>query len=87
LGGGAAVDFTLGILLHFSLQYADPRASGLLDQAVANWAEKQQAGLTFMGDHAAEGFALLIQSGLVAGAVALLLLVLFSHARPRGATL
>jgi hypothetical protein len=87
VAAGAAVDFLLGIFLHFSLQHADPHAAGLLDQAVANWSEKQAAGLTFVGDHLA-GVALLLQSALVAGAVVLVVLLWrFSQARFRGATL
>jgi hypothetical protein len=76
IAAGAAVDFAIGVLLHFALQHADPRAAGLLDQAVANWDEKRSAGLTFVGDHVAATGALMIEAALLIGAAALIALIL-----------
>jgi membrane protein DedA with SNARE-associated domain len=51
---GMTIDFFLGILLHFHMQYhifTPSHDSGLVEQAKLNWLEKQTAGLTFVGDH------------------------------------
>jgi hypothetical protein len=79
LAAGAAVDFLLGIFLHFSLQrytFEDPAAHGLLDQAARNWNDKQAAGLVFVGDHLPAGAAPVIQAALLAGAAGAILILI-----------
>ncbi len=80
---GMAIDFLLGILLHFGLQHHtfipghDP---GLVQQARLNWLEKQAAEFTFVGDHFARGgFALAML--LVAGAMAMVCYVAVASTR------
>ena len=51
---GMAIDFALGVLLHFHMQhqiFTPAHDPGLVEQAKLNWLEKQAAGFTFVGDH------------------------------------
>lgn len=83
VAAGAVLDFAIGVFLHFASQHADPRAAGLLDQAVANWDEKRAAGLAFVGDHLV-GVSPMIEAAVVIGALALIVLILRCGAlRPR----
>jgi hypothetical protein len=88
LATGLAIDFAIGILLHFSLQrltFENGQTHGLLRQARINWLEKQSAGLTFWGDHFAPGAAVL-QAAIVVAAVALLWLIVRSPRSQRRLT-
>jgi hypothetical protein len=73
---GLAIDFLLGVLLHFHVQhytFAAGEDPGLIQQAMANWQEKQSAGFTFVGDHFSAAAAVVIEALLALMALAFIL--------------
>lgn len=77
---GVAVDFLLGVLLHFALQRA---TTSLSQQGEVNLADKLGANVRFWGDHVPDTAAGVIEAGLLLAAAAMCIRLARSPRRRR----